>query len=444
MEGEASTSHEANNAATELKRWTRDLHGLPAFSYELLIKHCGIEHSGAGAQKHKKLGYQLFKDKYVGQVQVKKNVTKGNMVCFLVKGCVNAAMKNNVYTVYVHLNEANGEVVHTNCTCTAGKGGQCKHVVALLFQIIEYKQLDMTEIPDTPTCTELLQQWHVPRKDESDKPVLYENIPFKKATYEKDIGKKRKNNQQAPIVHNPIPQFAQNVTKPEVQKLANSLIDINEKSYLGNLLMSNDCEPYPFQSIHVDIPSKKRHTESMQLEINYPNVRDKILKNLQPTTNEETVNWQYENIKILHSSVKISYEEILEIERNTREQSSEDRWFEERGKRLTSSNFGPVVKRRQQRYPKTIMSNIKSSRSKCPKQCQWGKDKECEAIREYAKLKKSKETWCMAVLKVSWCDFVVFTNVDLYIERVYFDNDFWCKIVPELSNFYAEYMLPEL
>jgi hypothetical protein len=51
-----------------------------------------------------------------------------------------------VYTVYVHLNQANGEVVHSNCTCTAGKGGQCKHVVALLFQVIEYKQLDMTEI----------------------------------------------------------------------------------------------------------------------------------------------------------------------------------------------------------------------------------------------------------------------------------------------------------
>ena len=118
MEGETSSSHEANNAATELKRWTRDLHGLPSFTYELLTKHFGTEHSGAGAQKHKKLGYQLFKDKYVGQVEVKKNVTKGNMTCFLVKGCVNAAMKNNVYTVYVHLNEANGEVVHSNCTCT--------------------------------------------------------------------------------------------------------------------------------------------------------------------------------------------------------------------------------------------------------------------------------------------------------------------------------------
>ena len=45
----------------------------------------------------------------------------------------------------------------------------------------------MTEIPDHPTCTQLLQQWHVPRKDESDQPVLYENIVFQKAEYQKDI-----------------------------------------------------------------------------------------------------------------------------------------------------------------------------------------------------------------------------------------------------------------
>ena len=92
-------------------------------------------------------------------------------------------MKSDTYTVYVHLNQANGDVVYSNCTCAAGKGGQCKYIVALLFQIIEYKQLDMTEIPDHLTCTQLLQQWHVPRKDESDDPVLYENIAFKKSDY---------------------------------------------------------------------------------------------------------------------------------------------------------------------------------------------------------------------------------------------------------------------
>ena len=58
----------------------------------------------------------------------------------------------------------------------AGKGGQCKHIVAMLFQIIEYKQIDLTDTPDDLTCIQVLQQWHVPGKDECDEAVLYMRI----------------------------------------------------------------------------------------------------------------------------------------------------------------------------------------------------------------------------------------------------------------------------
>ena len=48
-----NTSLEVNNTEIPtLKRWTRDLNGLPAFNYELLSKHLGTEQSG-GAHKHK-------------------------------------------------------------------------------------------------------------------------------------------------------------------------------------------------------------------------------------------------------------------------------------------------------------------------------------------------------------------------------------------------------
>ena len=154
MEEGTITSLMEGNEIAEPQWWTKDLNGLPTFTYEILTKHLSKENSGAGSQKYKKLGYQMFKDKYVGKVEAKANVVKGNMSCFLVKGCVNAAMKSSTYTVYAHLNQTNGDVVHSNCTCAAGKGGECKHIVALLFQIIEYKQLDMTEIPDHLTCTQ--------------------------------------------------------------------------------------------------------------------------------------------------------------------------------------------------------------------------------------------------------------------------------------------------
>jgi hypothetical protein len=200
-------------------------------------------------------------------------------------------------------------------------------------------------------------------------------------------------------------------------------------------------------------------------------------------------------------------------------------WFKERQKRLTSSNFGAVVKRRKTIFPTSLINKIKnqSKQTKCPEPCQWGKDKEGKAIIAYCNfkgdginvcskcgfvvntefpwlgaspdflvfdhtekkpfgigevkcpfskkdicieeackdknfflniangkinLKKTHNYYyqiqgCMATLNVSWCYFVVFTNVDLFVERIYFDNDFWQKIVPELSSFYSEYLLPD-
>ena len=50
----------------------------------------------------------------VKSVQVKPNVYKDKLSCFLIKASVNAAIKNNIYTVYFHLNHKNGEILYSN------------------------------------------------------------------------------------------------------------------------------------------------------------------------------------------------------------------------------------------------------------------------------------------------------------------------------------------
>ena len=51
----------------------------------------------------------------------------------------------------------------------------------------------------------------------------------------------------------------------------------------------------------------------------------------------------------------------------------------------------------------------------------------------------------MATLNLQWCDFVVFTNEDLHVQRIYFDNVLWENVmVPELTTFYFQYVLPDL
>ena len=49
------------------------------------------------------------------------------------------------------------------------------------------------------TCTQVLQQWHIPRKDECDEAVLYEDIKFVK-TYDKDTGSNKKAKHAAQLI----------------------------------------------------------------------------------------------------------------------------------------------------------------------------------------------------------------------------------------------------
>jgi hypothetical protein len=170
----------------EIQRCTKDQKSLPKFSHALLQKRLGVECDN-DASKHKKLGYRIFKDRYVNNVLVKPNIWKGREVHFVVKACVNASMKKPTYIVYVHLNQESGDVTHGSCSCKTGKGGCCKHVAAIIFQLIDYIQLELTEVPDDLTCIQVLQQWHVPRNNEVVEPILYEDMKFEKPSYDDEI-----------------------------------------------------------------------------------------------------------------------------------------------------------------------------------------------------------------------------------------------------------------
>ena len=65
-------------------------------------------------------------------------------------------------------------------------------------------------------------------------------------------------------------------------------------------------------------------------------------------------------------------------------------------------------------------------------------------------LKRNSRYYCqvqgeMAILKVPLCDFVVWTVIDIHIERVYFDHLFGeNQLLSKLDNFYAKAMVPEI
>ena len=79
----------------------------------------------------------------------------------------------------------------------------------------------------------------------------------------------------------------------------------------------------------------------------------------------------------------MSKEKVKAIEKETMGQSCNKKWFVERRKRLTSSNFGLVIKRRMHIYPKSILNKVLGNKRVTTKACCWGLDNEIVAKEKY-------------------------------------------------------------
>ena len=52
------------------------------------------------------------------------------------------------------LSKISGYVLGTQCNCKAGTGGCCRHVAAMLYNILDYVELELAIIPEDKTCTD--------------------------------------------------------------------------------------------------------------------------------------------------------------------------------------------------------------------------------------------------------------------------------------------------
>ena len=155
------------------------------------------------------------------------------------------------------------------------KGGCCKHVAALLFQILNFLQLEVNKVPDDLTCTQLLQQWHVPASEYTKSAVLFDHVKFTKAT-----AKKRSYTTSQLTENNPAPAFAKSVTENNIKKLKDGLKTANTCNYFESLLDSNNCQPFDYNTFQETLPSKKRLTEAGEPLLYNVEIRDSILNQI--------------------------------------------------------------------------------------------------------------------------------------------------------------------
>ena len=308
-------------------------------------------------------GYKLWKEGYVSNTKVKPNVKACGSKLFLVKANVAASMKSIRYSVNVRLDMESSSVVHANCSCKAGKGGCCKHVAALLYTIVDFSNLKLHYVPEEVTCTQVLQKWSVPtRKITSQVAVKFSDLEFEKADFEKDKNKKRKR----PFVTGnregfcATQSYARKVKSEEIELFASALENAGKASHFVNILKGNSyipCNKFVTSCTIAEKEPQVQETIASETGFNAECIFSFLPKNIDATQ------FGAEALQKVTEAVGVTMKQALIIEESTRKQSNSQIWHFERSKRITSSMFGRVMKRKEQIYPKSIFGHHQQLKS---------------------------------------------------------------------------------
>ena len=108
-------------------------------------------------------------------------------------------------------------------------------------------------------------------------------------------------------------------------------------------------------------------------------------RDVEPDVSTEELNKLINKFK--EEQIDITGKKMLEIEENTKEQSNSKLWKLERKKRLTTSNFGCVFKRKVSLKVAPLVRTILHSKFKGTKWTEIGLENESAAVKEYLELK---------------------------------------------------------
>eukprot|EP00794_Sanderia_malayensis_P000921 gene921-228_t len=426
-------------------------------------------------------------------------------------------MKRVFYNVYAHLDQDSGEILYAKCNCKAGQGGCCKHVAALLYTLLDYTSMELKKIPDTMTCTQIAQKWHVPSAANM---TLCKAMKFSEVALEKaEPNKTRKQPTVSGMREDfcTTPPFAYRMSSEALQTLVKDLRHIGKAELFCKALASNEFEP----STQFETSCRKKElakttisdSSLAQSSAGGQDVIENIFKNIGNAVFDAEDMPDVETGKKVQKLVGISVEDASVLCRNTVNQSEEASWYDERSKRLTSSNFGRIIKRKKNIEPSSITKMITNPGSKrnsvLPASLQWGITNEAVALKKYSEVAfHSEETLeiescglvvstklpvgcievkcpyakrgillskaavedrsfylqstddmlqlkrnhayyyqcqgAMNILNLPWIDFIVYTEVDIHIERIQRDTSLWDNLmVPELTDFFVKYNLPK-
>ena len=260
-----------------------------------------------------------------------------------------------------------GVVLGSHCDCMAGIGETCTHVAALLFFV------DATvRIRDSRTVTQDPAYWLIPK---SLKSVEYNEIRGINFTSAKTM--KRKFDA---LVVTPTPQVQQMSITKNTKKVIPAPTDDEMKHFLDSIHKIG--RRTALLSVMKDYSDNfVPHSESMKLPLKLGNIRDQTSAEMSYT----------ELIDLCEKIViKISEEEVRNVEDLTKKQSKCKHWFDFRAGRITASKMKAACRTNTEKPSIDLLKKI-CYPTKCIFQndaTKWGIEKEHQAKCDFLVLFK--------------------------------------------------------
>ena len=240
------------------------------------------------------------------------------------------------------------------------EGESCNHVVAFLYQIQHWSLTRIKEIPAEKSCTSRPQKWHKPRGEKiTPQPLM--KLTFAKATTDRQ---QRKRDPVLCRLYDARAKKARGmITKEKMDRVADVLKARSRNIPFSYMLedKSNNIKESLFGDVHDNSPLSYQlqdyHTMSYQFEAYLPlpimnqNGDNIILFPDLPTKiGEPTIRITEDvfskDITNFIQSLTLDMQRCNELESLTVTQSDNPLWFKSREKRVTSSKFGEILKRK--------------------------------------------------------------------------------------------------
>ncbi|XP_077493425.1 uncharacterized protein LOC144104352 [Amblyomma americanum] len=285
--------------------WTKQLKDVPdGFSEQEILAH----QNAHGAQKHTVSGYRMFKSEKVQNVLICK-ADRSTFVKATVEASFSLAKSYNTAAVL----SSNGTVVEGTCNCRAGAAGVCKHVVALLWFLLDLKRSGAAYVRDTQSCTDKPRAWGTGAKK-----VNVHTREFSQLRFVKHMPMKagRHLTQETTV--------SLRVTEDHIKRMHQTQKNI-PNAMLCKTLEDNHFLPVPVK--------RTLHEEALsQMPIRLP---------------VQSLWAEHVPAGYKFGSCELTLEDSWALEQATRMQSGSTTWNFERSKRLTASHFGDVVSRQK-------------------------------------------------------------------------------------------------